>query len=306
MSSAQLESVVCDLCGSEDAELFLRLKDRMFETTHDSFCLVRCRGCGLLYLNPRPTAAQVGEYYQETYAPFARTGVAGWAKQRTLDRDVAKLWNLMAPPARVVDVGCATGDLLHAIARRGNHDLLGIEPSAHAAQVARDRRHLDVFTGTLEAAKLPADSVDVALIAHTIEHLPSPSDTLDEMRRVLKQNGKLILWLPNADSLAAHLLGEWWIGYDAPRHFHTFTTGTLERMLNSHGFEVESISYEWIGLEWSWALRLMTRDRFHSRQLDALLTRLHPALTLFFTPLSAASALIHKSGRIRVIARKRG
>ena len=77
------------------------------------------------------------------------------------------------------------------------------------------------------------------------------------------------------------------MGYDAPRHLYTFTLATLTALLKRTGFAVREIQHEWIGLEWSWGLRL------------------HPALTAAFTPVSAAAAVARKAGRIRVIARRR-
>ncbi len=144
----------------------------------------------------------------------------------------------------------------------------------------------------------------MALLSHTIEHLPSPSGTIDELARVIAPGGRLILWLPNARSLAARRLGEWWIGYDAPRHFFAFTPDTLTGMLREHDFEVRSIKHEWIGLEWSWALRLFARDRVHSGSLDRVLSTLHPGLTVALTPVSAVAAAMGRAGRIRVVAVK--
>ncbi len=302
MSVEKTEHVCCDLCGADDAQPVIDLRDRMFRSTSSTFQLVRCRRCGLHYLNPRPTIDEIGKYYLEDYAPFARNGIAARVKSLTVDRDVKLLWHFLRPPARVIDVGCATGDLLQAVRAHGNPNVLGIEPSEHAAERARERWGIDVLNSTLEQACLPDASIDVAILSHTIEHLPSPSTTLSELRRVITPSGALILWLPNVESLAARLLGEWWIGHDAPRHFYGFTPDTLTRLLRLQGFQVRSITHEWIGLEWSWALRLIAQDRISDARLDKMLAALHPALTLALTPISAAAALMRRAGRIRVVA----
>jgi SAM-dependent methyltransferase len=158
------------------------------------------------------------------------------------------------------------------------------------------------MTGTLEDSQLPPASVDTALLAHTVEHLPSPARTFAELQRVIKPEGAVVLWLPNADSWAARWLGEWWIGYDAPRHFSDFTPATLARLLRHNGFAVQSIRHEWIGLEWSWAVRLWLRDRHPDSRLNKLLAVSHPGLTAACTPVAALAAMAHRAGRIRVIA----
>jgi hypothetical protein len=110
----------------------------------------------------------------------------------------------------------------------------------------------------------------------------------------------LLLWLPNADSVEARLFGRYWIGYDAPRHLTTFTIATLRRALDEVGFETWSIKHEAIGLEWAWALRLLLRERVPVS--EQLVRRLHPLLIVLCTPFALLSALLGRSGRIRVVA----
>lgn len=300
-----MEAVACDLCGADDPEPLLMLRDRMFRTTEEAFRLVRCRCCGLRYLNPRPAAEALDRYYPATYDPFARRGLSARVKARQERKAVDELWPLLEPPARVLDLGCATGDLLQAVRERGNPNVIGIEPSARAAAIARDRYGLDVHAGQLADALIPDASLDAVMMSHVIEHLPSPTRTLTEIARVLRPGGAVVLWLPNADSLAARFWGDAWMGYDAPRHLYTFTPATLTKLLQQTGFVVREIQHEWIGLEWSWGLRLHARERSSSEAAERLLARLHPALTAAFTPLSAAAALARKAGRIRVIAHRR-
>lgn len=300
-----METVVCDLCGADDAESLLMLRDRMFRTTEEAFRLVRCRRCGLRYLNPRPATEVLDRYYPATYDPFARRGLSARIKARQYRRAVDELWPFLSPPARVLDLGCATGDLLQVVRERGNPNVVGIEPSIHAAAISRDRYGLDVHAGQLADAAIPDASLDAVLMSHVIEHLPSPSRTLTEIARVLRPGGTVVLWLPNADSLAARFWDDAWMGYDAPRHLYTFTPVTLTALLQRTGFVVREIQHEWIGLEWSWGLRLRARERWRSDAGERLLTRLHPALTAAFTPLAATAALARKAGRIRVIARRR-
>ncbi|HET7034544.1 MAG TPA: class I SAM-dependent methyltransferase [Thermomicrobiaceae bacterium] len=296
-----LERVACDLCGADDPEPLLTLHDVLAGTTPLPFQLVRCRRCGLRYLSPRPRAEALPRIYPADYAPFRQAGLAVWVKRRGLRRDLKALWPLLAPPRRVLDLGCAAGDLLQLLRELGNHGVLGIEPSTEAAARAR-ARGLEVVTGTLQDARLPGGSLDAALLSHVIEHLPAPGDTLDELARVLRPGGALVLWLPNADSLAARLLGARWIGYDAPRHLYAFTPRTLGCLLARHGFTVRSVTHEWIGLEWSWALRLWATE--HDEFLGRLLAPLHPLTTAALTPVAAAGAALGRAGRMRVVAVK--
>ncbi|HLI50604.1 MAG TPA: class I SAM-dependent methyltransferase [Thermomicrobiaceae bacterium] len=299
-----LVNVACDLCGSRNAEPIVVLRDLISGMTNDTFQLVRCRECGHRYLNPRPADPQLTVYYPDDYAPFGQYGLSARIKRFQRRRLIRRNWSLLGPPARVLDVGCATGELLASIRALGNPHVAGIEPSERAAEIARRRRGLDVRTGTLESAQIAPESFDVVLMSHTIEHLPSPSRTLGEIERVLSPGAYLFLWLPNADSWSARVFGRYWIGYDAPRHLHAFSTRTLTRLLARHGFAVEALEHEAIGLEWSWGLRLIVRRRFGRGRLDRGLEKLHPLLTALATPISWLAARSGRAGRIFVLARK--
>lgn len=263
--------------------------------------LHRCTSCGLLRLHPQPTDDDLHAAYAATYAPYIRPGLSGRAKNWLERRSVRQLWEHLSPPRAVLDVGCASGELLDVVRQAGNPNVSGVEPDAAAAQRAR-ARGINVHTGTMDDAALPAESVDTAILSHTIEHVFDPLATLRELHRVLRPGGVLILWLPNADSIEARLLRSYWIGYDAPRHLTTFSVETLSLALRQAGFNVGDVTHEAVGLEWAWALRLWLSDRWP--RSERVLKPLHPLLILAGTPLALIGKLLRRSGRIRVIAVK--
>ncbi len=64
-----MERVACDLCGSETSSPALSGPDRVSWLAGE-FTLVRCRDCGLLYQNPRPTAKGIVRFYEGEYHPY--------------------------------------------------------------------------------------------------------------------------------------------------------------------------------------------------------------------------------------------
>ncbi|HYI16054.1 MAG TPA: class I SAM-dependent methyltransferase [Thermomicrobiales bacterium] len=267
-------------------------------TPDQGHTLLRCATCNLLRLHPQPTDTELAAAYSDTYAPHTRPGLSGKAKGWLERRSVRQLWRLLGPPRRVLDVGCATGDLLLSIRREGNANVTGVEPGQRAAEVARSRG-LDVRVGMLEDAAFPDASFDTIILSHTLEHVRDPIATLLEIHRVLAPNGALILWLPNASSIEACVLGQRWIGYDPPRHLTTFSVATLTRALETTGFRVSQVRHEAVGLEWAWAFRSWLRDR--APKAERAIAPLHPILIVAATPLAAIGALTKRSGRIRVI-----
>lgn len=295
------DAFVCALCGGTSFHNAHLLKDRIMRTTSYSFQLVRCEQCALLRLHPQPGAATLSAAYTQAYAPHVRSGISGWAKRVLERRSVRLLADYLESPRRVLDVGCATGELLLSIRQRGNPHVTGVETSADAVAAAR-RRGLTVVEGEIGDAGFPDGSFDTVIASHTLEHVANPLTFMREVYRVLSPGGTVILWLPNSASLECRLFGRYWLGYDAPRHLTTFSTGTLGLLLHSAGFRIREIRHEAIGLEWAWGIRLLARE--HVPALEGVFRRAHPLLILAFTPVAMFSACLKRSGRIRVVATK--
>ena len=67
---AKFETVRCNLCGSDDSELIITSFDRLHPQNVGVFKMVRCKSCGLVFQNPRPTQETIGEYYPKAYYSF--------------------------------------------------------------------------------------------------------------------------------------------------------------------------------------------------------------------------------------------
>jgi len=301
--SHQLVEVSCGLCGADDPQPLGWLEDTRYGTLPHPVQLVACRVCGFRYLTPQPQPGSEALFYPAGYDPYRRTGWTAAARRLLLRREVRLLWPYLAPPRRVLEIGCATGELLLIIRAAGNPFVSGIEPDPAAAQIAL-RHGLDVQVGTLETLPLPSAAYDTVLLQHVLEHLPEPGRALARVAALLRPGGSLVLWLPNGDSWAARCFGSAWMGYDPPRHRSVFTPATLRRACAQVGLEIVAVHHEWHGLEWAWGLRLLARAKGW-RRTEHVLARLHFAAIVATTPIAIAAALARRSGRLRVLARKR-
>jgi SAM-dependent methyltransferase len=297
-----LQHVRCGLCGADEPEPVHWLDDLRYGTLPQPVQLVTCRRCGFRYLTPQPRPGCEAAFYPRTYDPYRRSGATAHARRLLLRREVRQLWPLLAPPRHVLEVGCATGELLQLVREAGNPRVTGVEPDEAAAAAAR-ARGLVVHSGTLEELALPSESVDVVLLQHVLEHVAEPRQALARIAQWLRPGGTVIVWVPNGASWAATVFGRAWMGYDPPRHRSVFTPATLRRALAAVGLTVIDERHEWHGLEWAWGLRLLAR-RAGARRLEQLLTAVHFPLVLATTPIAVLAALAGRSGRIRVIARK--
>jgi len=244
-----METVDCMLCGPAETRPAFTGTDRL-GVSADPFSIVQCQRCGLLFLNPRPTPQEMGRFYpysqyKDEFTPAIEdepSAVVRFNRLYHMER-ICRSVERVKREGQLLDVGCATGNFLERMRRRGNWQACGVEVNAEAAQYARDRFGLDVFTGELSAAGYADRSFDVVTLWNVLEHLHSPLDTLREVRRLLKDDGALILSVPNAAGLDARIFGRHWIGLDMPRHLYGLTPTTLRSTLGRAGLEVSAIRF---------------------------------------------------------------
>jgi SAM-dependent methyltransferase len=275
-----MESVICDLCHSDQSEVVTRQRDLLLEVTNDEFTIVKCHRCGLVYLNPRPSKELLSSYYPTVYYPpvqakartqfqqkakkvsaqikrwvledyygYPSTVSAGWSRivRRILlwpDKTLRELRGRHPLPWRgegkVLDVGCGVGGNLKTLQDQG-WEPYGIEISEIAAAHARELVTGNIHTGTLESAPFPPQSFDLILMSHSLEHLPSPVAALRLVHRLLNGDGLLVVSVPNVDSLEFKLFGRWWFPLDPPRHFYHFDKHSLSGIFAQAGFRLQRV-----------------------------------------------------------------
>lgn len=239
----QMEWTACNLCASDQAELYCEGRDRQLGGER-RFRFVRCRQCGLIYLNPRPLRDEMSRYYPDDYEPFVRPScsqsgsLAQWGYARYLEkrRKALMRWK---ESGLLLDVGCATGDFLAHMAQY-DWQVQGVEPSLSASERARQEHHLDVLTGDLSQSRFPDRHFDVVTLWDVLEHLHDPLGALTEIHRILKDDGLLVIELPSTRCFDARLFGPYWIGLDVPRHLYVFPPAPLKAMLRKAGFQIFS------------------------------------------------------------------
>ena len=145
-----------------------------------------------------------------------------------------------ASPGAALDVGCGRGDLGALLIERGWR-VTGVEPS-HTACAAARARGIDARRGTLADVELPAPGYDVAIFQHSLEHVNEPLRDLRLARTALRDDGTLLVSLPNFDSWQRCLFGARWFHLDLPRHRTHFSAAGLERLLSRAGFAVDRLS----------------------------------------------------------------
>ena len=240
-----LERVCCNLCGADDNALV---------TEMGGLHIVRCRQCGLVYVNPRYQDQALQEIYTREY--YAHDGINdgldffGYDNYLDDEENIKitfakrlKTIERYASRGKLLDIGCATGFFLD-LARSRGWDVVGSEVSQFSVRYARERFGLDVHLGTLEKLHFDAQSFDAITMWDVIEHVPDPMGELQEVRRVLRDGGLLSIITPDVGSPVARLLGRRWEEFRRVReHVYFFSRRTMTEVLRKVGFEVLRIEH---------------------------------------------------------------
>ena len=233
----------CPVCGSIKLQKAFKTKD--YFLSQEEFSICQCRKCGFYFTNPRPRQESLSPYYKsEEYISHSNSnlGLMAWLYQRVRKYTLARKYGLVSSirdGESILDIGCATGQFLNEFKKRG-WKCTGIEPDSEAREQAKKSFDLKVFDEQ-KIDDLEAHSYDVISMWHVLEHVSDLQKRMEDLRRLIKDNGVLFIALPNFDSWDAQHYKNYWAGLDVPRHLYHFKKENVEFLFTKYGFTMHQI-----------------------------------------------------------------
>jgi SAM-dependent methyltransferase len=222
-----MESIACAICDQDQTVSLFASR---------GFNIVKCRKCGLCYVNPRCFNVEIDDYFEGPYQSSVQDGDALRADVEFVYSEILGNLTTYLRPGRLLDVGCAMGHFM-ALARKAGWKVHGVECSRFAAEYGRKRWGLPIQqVCDLRDAHLPENHFDACVLMEVAEHLPYPRITFTEVFRVLKPGGMLYVTTPNFSSFSALLQLEDWEVVIPSGHLYYFNAGSLGTLLTSIGF----------------------------------------------------------------------
>lgn len=233
--NATTVAVDCPVCGADAIDPY---------AVENGFELVRCGGCGLLYVTPRPdpVATAVAHQYglHEGDTTLAVTGRYRPDRVRPYLRILRDVHGASLPPTcrRWLDIGCGHGEFLTALGRFAGDDvsLIGLEPNVTKARGCA-ARGLDVRSVGLE--EVDGNFSTISLL-NVFSHLQDPTEFIAGCVARLDPGGELLLETGDTADLAA---------VDHPRplflpdHLLFANERIVHRVLTEAGLQVLSVHH---------------------------------------------------------------
>ena len=233
----------CPLCNSIGLFSF-KGRDLLYNKP-EIYRYMQCSRCAAVYQEPMPTFDEIVRYYPDDYDVYTniphfkrhrntKLGVLRY-KYNYTHLDVPWLFRLISPVisfsryrdairfmpnGKGLDIGCGNGKFIRDMNSLG-WQFEGVEFNPIAVDICR-KAGLKVFDGDLNTAAFKDNSFDLVSARQVIEHIPDPVNFMNEIARILKSGGRLVIKTPNSLALGRRWFGTYWFANDVPRHLILF------------------------------------------------------------------------------------
>lgn len=223
-----MERVACNQCGSDQQTPVYERPDKQF-FPDEYFTVVECNQCGLGFVNPRPTFAEMPKYYPREYyqgqptESFQQYLIRRFTAEARFLREIER----RSGPKKLLDVGCWNGNFPRFMRARG-WDVEGVEVS----EVSQRITDFPVYPQEFDRIPVDEPRYDAVTAWAVLEHVHDPMAYFRKASRVLKKDGLFVFLVTNFHSMASRCL----FGEDIPRHLYFFTRETVAQYLEKTGF----------------------------------------------------------------------
>jgi SAM-dependent methyltransferase len=200
----------------------------------------------------------------------------------------------LPPSSRVLDAGCGSGRMLDVLSLYG--EACGLDMNPDSVALARRRGHVDVQEGVVEVLPWADETFDLVTLLDVLEHTASDRQALNELRRVVRRGGHLLLTVPAHQAL--------WANHDVlNRHYRRYSRRTLRAAAIEANWSIERMTpFNSLLLPPAAAVRLMQKLQRepveqHTSDVEIGPEWLYPLLEL---PLRAEAAWLRRNRNLPI------
>ena len=213
-----METIKCPICYSSDYSHYISVKDRFNIDKNIEFDLVKCK-CDFIFLNPRPSELEISKYYKSNnYSPHSKNGILYRIAQKISFFWKYHLIKKYKNKCTILDYGSGKGDFSFYMNKKGFK--------------------VDNYEPILKSKNVTKDNYDIVSMWHSLEHIHDLKKTFSKISAFLKDDGFLIVAVPNIDAIERKYFKEKWCAYDAPRHLYHFNEKSISQLLDKYNFKI--------------------------------------------------------------------
>jgi len=237
---SELEFANCGFCGSESYKTLYQAPE--YSPYRDCF-IVQCNYCGLVRTNPRPNLTHLqelyvnSEYYSKKAPKFG--GVKSKIKIYAMRHNLIYLYANVIPfkipqNAAICDIGCGAGEWLSRMRTAyPQAEIFGFETDKETAETAAMLSGADVRYGNFLNNGWPSNAFNVITFWDVLEHIPNPLQVMQEVKRLLKPHGHVIIVSPNIECIYSQIFKQFWYALLFDQHLYHYSKNTVSQLLIS-------------------------------------------------------------------------
>lgn len=218
-----------------------------YTVSQNVFSIWQCNHCLLRFTQDVPDEESIGSFYQSNdYISHSDT------KKGIINRLYHSVRNITLKQKRkkvqtatglqtgaLLDIGAGTGAFANEMKNKG-WKVTALEPDETARNGAKTNYNLHLQLPE-ELFNQQPQSFDAITLWHVLEHVHPLHEYLQTFYNIIKENGRLLIAVPNYTSFDANYYEPYWAAYDVPRHLYHFSPQAMKSLFSYHGFEIESM-----------------------------------------------------------------
>ena len=231
----------CPICLNNEGEFYI-LKVFLYKEhpLPNSYDIVACSRCGFVFADSSAHQSDYNLFYKNfskyEYSNMEGEGLKNDNKKikRTAD-DISSF--VKDKSAKILDVGCAEGDLLSELKNRGYTNLYGVDPSQSCVSYITNEHKIDANTGGLFSLTsiFNEKEFDCVILTHVLEHIYNLSIAIQNIYSILKDDGILYLEVPDASKYLEYYIVPFY--YFDIEHINHFDEHSLTYLTSMNNFE---------------------------------------------------------------------
>lgn len=242
VSESLSRDACCPLCGGTQRVLLFqqRFEPLGAASLMSGYDVVACQACGFVFAVGIPETDKFRRYYAEASKyEFSHAGGRQHTSEVSRLADLASwIGGHCARDVRLIDVGCATGELLVQLREQGFTSLTGVDPSEACVRYGSEKLGLRIIPGVLDERPENEQPFDVLVLSAVLEHIPELDACIEQIASWLVPEGRVVLEVPDATHFAD--------AFNAPyqefsvEHINFFSAESLTNLMEKHGFRFEA------------------------------------------------------------------
>jgi len=228
--------VICSVCEKSVSNTPIAQTMLSDEKVYD---LLFCGNCSTTFFAPMPSKEALEHHYSNDYTFYKGDNFKAQGRGVAF----AKKYLQHKKEGNLLDIGCASGDVLAGIQQGSDWNVFGTDINPEVVGSVRSKLSLDVRLGEIEDVGFDESFFDVVRVQDILEHVTQPVQFLKECRRIIDNNGSLYLSVPNGLADMQNLI-DYYKRFDKPAfsgagHIYFFPFEALSFMFEEAGFRIE-------------------------------------------------------------------